>query len=1045
MRTALRAAVAASLGMAIAAVPASASAAGSGLNAYRVKADAGALQELARQGYDVSEGRAGRTVEIAATSGQAAKLQRLGLAPRRARTATARTAGVRPDGSYDVYRPYWDKTYVGTDASGNPRQTLYEELQSVAAAHPGLVKVVEIGKSLRGVPILALKVTRSARTVRDGRRPSVLYSSNQHAREWITPEMTRRLLHYVLDQYGKPDETGRRITQVVDTTELWFVVSANPDGYDFTFTPGNRLWRKNLRDVDGDGQITCGDGVDLNRNFATNWNYDDEGSSTDPASETYRGAGPSSEPETRAMDGLLRRIRFTFQVNYHSAAELLLYPFGFQVETYTADDPIYEALSGTDDKPAIAGNAPGAPHPYDPDVSAELYTTNGETTDHAHTKYDTLAWTPEMDVADPARGGGQSVFEFQDSEADLQAAFEKNIPFALDVAESAKDPASPVSHLGNEVPDFEIKPFKVSYGDPQPVEADVKRSLGAVRVHWSVNGGKARSAPAGEYRGGERYGGPGDVYFHRVRGNVRGTKPGDRVRVWFQAGRRGTRSSSFTYTARSESRAPVLVLSAEDYSGLQPNTAPGTGPNHLRSYEDALRAAGIRYDVYDVDAEERTAPDPLGVLGHYRAVLWYTGDDLFVREPGMGAGTGTSKLADDEIIAVRDYLNDGGKLLYTGQNAAFGQLSGFAYNPAGQPPYCAPGGEVPNCVPLSNDFLQYYLGAYLHIDAAATKEEASALPILSAGGAFGTAPIALNGADSADNQSHVYSMVTTSSILPAATYPLFASEPAARFDRPPAFDPPTGSSYMVAKSRDNSYQRLRKTIDLTGATSADLSFKVSYDTEEAYDYVIVEAHTVGQDDWTTLPDANGNTSADVGESCDINWDTLHPFLAHYQTNVNKSTDPAQKDCTATGTTGAWNGATGNSGGFQDWKIDLSAYHGRQVEVSISYVQDFGTAGLGVFVDDAVVTKDGQAADQTSFEDGPGGWQAGPAPAGSADEVQWAQSGSVGYLEGPAVATDDTVYYGFGLEGARTAARRAELVGDAMRYLGVRGGRAARRR
>ena len=251
-----------------------------------------------------------------------------------------------------------------------------------------------------------------------------------------------------------------------------------------------------------------------------------------------------------------------------------------------------EALSGTDDKPAIAGNAPGAPHPYDPDVSAELYTTNGETTDHAHAKYDTLAWTPEMDVADPARGGGQSVFEFQDSEADLQAAFEKNIPFALDVAESAKDPANPVSHLGNEVPDFEIKPFKVSYGDPQPVEADVKRSLGAVRVHWSVNGGEARSAPAGEYRGGERYGGAGDVYFHRVRGNVRGTKPGDRVRVWFQAGRRGTRSSSFTYTARSESRAPVLVLSAEDYSGLQPNTAPGTGPNYLRSYEDALRAAG---------------------------------------------------------------------------------------------------------------------------------------------------------------------------------------------------------------------------------------------------------------------------------------------------------------------------------------------------------------------------------------------------------------------------------------------------------------------
>ena len=30
-----------------------------------------------------------------------------------------------------------------------------------------------------------------------------------------------------------------------------------------------------------------------------------------------------------------------------------------------------------------------------------------------------------------------------------------------------------------------------------------------------------------------------------------------------------------------------------------------------------------------------------------------------------------------------------------------------------------------------------------------------------------------------------------------------------------------------------------------------------YNTEEDWDYVFVEAHTVGQDDWTTLPDANG--------------------------------------------------------------------------------------------------------------------------------------------------------------------------------------------
>ena len=38
---------------------------------------------------------------------------------------------------------------------------------------------------------------------------------------------------------------------------------------------------------------------------------------------------------------------------------------------------------------------------------------------------------------------------------------------------------------------------------------------------------------------------------------------------------------------------------------------------------------------------------------------------------------------------------------------------------------------------------------------------------------------------------------------------------------------------------------------------------MAWSTEEGYDHVIVEAHTSAQDDWTTLPDLNGNTTTDV--------------------------------------------------------------------------------------------------------------------------------------------------------------------------------------
>lgn len=270
--------------------------------------------------HELSE-RAPRTgtakVELFLTAGQAKDLAAQGvkLAERRVPAKAAARTEAAGDG---VFRPYSGKG------------GLQEEILRTAQENPGLTKVVSIGKTVQGKDILALKVTKNAKKTRDGEKPSVLYMSNQHAREWITPEMTRRLMHHTLDNYGK----DQRVTRLVDSTELWFLISANPDGYDYTHAPdGERLWRKNLRDNNGDGKITSGDGVDLNRNFAYKWGYDNEGSSPTPASETYRGTKASSEPETTALDAFEKRIGFTYAINYHSASELLLYGVGWQVAT----------------------------------------------------------------------------------------------------------------------------------------------------------------------------------------------------------------------------------------------------------------------------------------------------------------------------------------------------------------------------------------------------------------------------------------------------------------------------------------------------------------------------------------------------------------------------------------------------------------------------------------------------------------------------------------------------------------------------------------
>ena len=68
-----------------------------------------------------------------------------------------------------------------------------------------------------------------------------------------------------------------------------------------------------------------------------------------------------------------------------------------------------------------------------------------------------------------------------------------------------------------------------------------------------------------------------------------------------------------------------------------------------------------------------------------------------------------------------------------------------------------------------------------------------------------------------------------------------------------AFNRTPAATTSTPTEADQSYKRLMRTIDLTGVDAAELSFFASYDTEPDWDYLFVEAHTVGQDDWTTLP------------------------------------------------------------------------------------------------------------------------------------------------------------------------------------------------
>lgn len=340
---------------------------------------------VARQGVDVLGG-GGDYLEIRATPAQADRLRASGLRLLPLRTALPPPLpGLVAPGEFPIgYRGY--HTY----------RALTTELDALAAAHPHQVAVSSYGQSVQGRPLPLVKISDDVRA--DPRRPEVLFTCAQHAREHLTVEMCLHIVRRLARGYG----TDPAITRLMKSRTIWVMPMANPDGAEYDLSTGLfSMWRKNRQPA----PENAGVGTDLNRNWGQEWACCG-GSGSNPGSDTYHGAAPFSAPETaRLRDWVDSRVirgvqRITAHIDFHSFSELVLWPYGFTTGDTgpglsSADAAVFRAL----------GERMAATNGYTPEQSSHLYINDGSIGDWMWAQQHIWSFTMEMYPTSLAQGG----------------------------------------------------------------------------------------------------------------------------------------------------------------------------------------------------------------------------------------------------------------------------------------------------------------------------------------------------------------------------------------------------------------------------------------------------------------------------------------------------------------------------------------------------------------------------------------------------------------------------------------------------------------
>jgi carboxypeptidase T len=289
-------------------------------------------------------------------------------------------------------------------------------LDNLARKYPKIVTSFSLGSSVEGRALKGLRVTGPKNLKSDAFIPGIFFVGAHHAREHLSTEVPLLLLNHLLENYG----TDKRITDLINSRDIYFVPMLNPDGAMHDIKGRKyKMWRKN-RIENAKGSF----GVDLNRNYSFGWGTG--GSSRRETSDVFMGPKPFSEPETQAVKKFVEEhANIRIILSFHTFSELILYPWGGKKDGVSGKDgQVFTKMARTMSQW----------NKYKPMQASGLYVATGDTCDWAYGEHGIFCFTFELSPKSRWRGG------FYPGAKVIDPAFKVNILPALYLIEKAGDP-----------------------------------------------------------------------------------------------------------------------------------------------------------------------------------------------------------------------------------------------------------------------------------------------------------------------------------------------------------------------------------------------------------------------------------------------------------------------------------------------------------------------------------------------------------------------------------------------------------------------------